>query len=58
MLLQNPKEFDRVAREWCVVYANGPRKHVGESSGGATAESIKRDAKLAKAAEQREELAA
>lgn len=40
MLIKNPKEFERVARDWAVKYAGAPRKYVGESSGGATAETI------------------
>ena len=40
MLIKNPKEFERVAREWAVKYAGAPRSYIGESSGGATAESI------------------
>jgi ubiquitin-conjugating enzyme (huntingtin interacting protein 2) len=40
MLIKNPREFERVAREWAVRYAGAPRKNIGEGSGGATAESI------------------
>ena len=40
MLIKNPKEFERVAREWAVKYAGAPRQFIGESSGGATDESI------------------
>jgi ubiquitin-conjugating enzyme (huntingtin interacting protein 2) len=40
MMIKNPKEFERVAREWAVKYAGAPRQHIGESSGGATAQSI------------------
>ena len=39
-MIKNPKEFERVAREWAVKYAGAPRQHIGESSGGATAQSI------------------
>jgi ubiquitin-conjugating enzyme (huntingtin interacting protein 2) len=41
MLLRNPKEFDRVAREWAVQHAGAPRKAAGEGSGGATTESLR-----------------
>ena len=40
MLIKNPKEFERVAREWAVRYAGAPKRNIGESSGGATASSI------------------
>ncbi|EZG16725.1 hypothetical protein H107_04331, partial [Trichophyton rubrum CBS 202.88] len=36
MLLSDPKEFERVAREWAVMHAGAPRRHTGEGSGGAT----------------------
>jgi len=39
-LIKNPKEFERQAREWAVKYAGAPKSFIGESSGGATAESI------------------
>lgn len=58
MLMRHPKEFERVAREWAVAHAGAPRKHFGESSGGATDESIRRNAQLSKEEEAREELAA
>lgn len=41
MLIRRPKEFERIAREWAVIYAGAPRKHSGESSGGATDESLR-----------------
>lgn len=40
MLIKNPKEFERVARDWAVKYAGAPRSHVGEGSGNATKETI------------------
>jgi len=40
MLIKNPKEFERVARDWAVRYAGAPKRNLGESSGGATAQSI------------------
>jgi len=52
MLIKNPKEFDRVAREWAVRYAGAPKRNIGESSGGATASSIEA---AEKESEQREE---
>jgi len=52
MLIKNPKEFERVAREWAVKYAGAPKKNIGESSGGATATSIEA---AEKESEQREE---
>ena len=51
MLIKNPKEFERVAREWAVRYAGAPKKNIGEGSGGATAESIEAE----KEAEHREQ---
>lgn len=36
MLLRSPKEFERVAQEWAVIYAGAPRKYAAEGSGGAT----------------------
>lgn len=53
MLLRKPKEFERVAREWAVLYAGAPRKHIGESSGGATDESLRQQE--LKAMEEEEE---
>lgn len=41
MLLRNPREFDRVAREWAVLHAGAPRKEAAEGSGGATAASLR-----------------
>ncbi|EFR00634.1 ubiquitin-conjugating enzyme E2 1 [Nannizzia gypsea CBS 118893] len=58
MLLTDPKEFERVAREWAVMHAGAPRRHTGEGSGGATDESIRKKALKAKEDEQREKLAA
>ncbi|KAK2877299.1 hypothetical protein FQN49_001250 [Arthroderma sp. PD_2] len=58
MLLSDPKEYERVAREWAVMYAGATRKYTGEGSGGATDESIRRKALKAKEEEQREKLAA
>lgn len=32
MLLKSPKEFERVAREWAVIYAGAPAKDTGRSA--------------------------
>ncbi|KAI1912131.1 Ubiquitin-conjugating enzyme E2 1 [Ophidiomyces ophidiicola] len=58
MLLRSPKEFERVAREWAVIHAGAPKKHVGESSGGATAASIRAKEIKSKKDQEQEELAA
>ena len=58
MLLRNPKEFERVAREWAVIHAGAPRRQIGESSGGATDESIRRQELRSREEEEREQLAA
>lgn len=42
MLLRQPREFERVARQWAVVYAGAPSNQTGEGSGGATDESLRR----------------
>lgn len=57
MLIKNPKEFERVAREWAVRYAGAPRKNIGEGSGGATAESIEAAEREAEDREQEANLA-
>ncbi|KAL4807739.1 ubiquitin-conjugating enzyme/RWD-like protein [Aspergillus unguis] len=56
MLLRNPKEFDRVAREWAAQYAGAPRQSGGEGSGGATAESLREQEKKEKEAREKEDL--
>jgi ubiquitin-conjugating enzyme (huntingtin interacting protein 2) len=58
MLLRNPKEFERVAREWAVIYAGAPKKYLGEGSGGATDESIRKQELRAKEDDERDQLAA
>lgn len=58
MLIRNPAEFEHVAREWAVKHAGAPRREIGEGSGGATAESIKRKAQQAKEREEKDKLAA
>jgi ubiquitin-conjugating enzyme (huntingtin interacting protein 2) len=58
MLMRNPKEFERVAAEWAVKYAGAPRKDRGETSGGATADSLKKRQRKSKEQEAAERLAA
>jgi ubiquitin-conjugating enzyme (huntingtin interacting protein 2) len=58
MLLRNPAEFEHVAREWAVKHAGAPKKEIAESSGGATAESIRRQQAQAKENENKVKLAA
>lgn len=41
MLMQRPKEFERVAREWAVIYAGASRTEAGESTRAATEEMQK-----------------
>ncbi|KAI4147013.1 MAG: hypothetical protein LQ340_005727 [Diploschistes diacapsis] len=53
MLMRHPKEFERVAAEWAEKYAGAPKRERGETSGGATAETIKKRQKKSK--EQEEE---
>lgn len=36
MMLHQPKEFDRVAREWNIIYAGAPSNSVGAGSAGGT----------------------
>ncbi|KZF19102.1 ubiquitin conjugating enzyme [Xylona heveae TC161] len=57
MLMRNPKEFDRVAREWAVKYAGAPKRERGEGSGGATGETLKQRERKSKEEEERERLA-
>ena len=57
MLMRNPKEFDRVAAEWAVKYADAPRKERGEASGGTAAETIKKRQRKSKEEEEAERLA-
>jgi ubiquitin-conjugating enzyme (huntingtin interacting protein 2) len=42
MLIRDPDQFNHVAREWAIMYAGAPRKDVGEGSGGATPETIRK----------------
>ncbi|GAD91889.1 ubiquitin-conjugating enzyme, putative [Paecilomyces variotii No. 5] len=57
MLLRNPREFERVAREWAVIYAGAPQKQVAEGSGGATTESMRQQEIRSKEEQERDELA-
>ncbi|KAJ9217168.1 hypothetical protein DTO166G4_1223 [Paecilomyces variotii] len=57
MLLRNPREFERVARQWAVVYAGAPKKQIAEGSGGATSESIRQQEIKSKEEQERDELA-
>lgn len=58
MLMRNPKEFEHVAKEWAISHAGAPRKQVGESSGGATDESVRQRDLRSKEDEAKEQLAA
>ncbi|KAF2205835.1 hypothetical protein GQ43DRAFT_436708 [Delitschia confertaspora ATCC 74209] len=58
MLIRNPAEFEHVARDWAVKYAGAPKREIAESSGGATAESLKRKAQQAKEKQEKDKLAA
>ncbi|KAK2734896.1 hypothetical protein FQN55_002465 [Onygenales sp. PD_40] len=58
MLIRNPKEFERVAKEWAVKFAGAPKTQIGESSGGATDESIRQQKQRSREEEEQEELAA
>ena len=55
--MRNPKEFERVAQEWAVKYANAPKKEKGENSGGATAESLERKAQKSRKEAEAERIA-
>lgn len=58
MLVQNPKEFERVAREWAFRFAGAPKIETGEGSGGATKETLKQVRQKSREEEERERLAA
>lgn len=57
MLTRRPKEFERVAQEWASLYAGAPKKQTGESSGGATGESIRLQELKSKEEQEQEDLA-
>ncbi|KAI9840276.1 MAG: Ubiquitin-conjugating enzyme E2 1 [Sclerophora amabilis] len=58
MLMRNPKEFERVAREWAVRHAGAPKKDRGEGSGDSSRESVKQREQRSREEEEREKLAA
>lgn len=58
MLLRNKGEFEYRARDWAARYAGAARRDRGESSGGATAESIRRKAQRAQEREEKSKLSA
>lgn len=58
MLLRNPKDFERVAREWAVLHAGAPKRQYAEGSGGATTTSLRQQAQKSKEEQEQEELAA
>lgn len=57
MLITDPKQYERVARDWAVRYAGAPKTYLGEGSGGATAQSIETAEKEAKERERKADLA-
>ena len=57
MLMRNPKEFQRVAAEWAIMYAGAPKRERGETSGGATTETMKKRQKKTKEQEEAERVA-
>ena len=57
MLMRNPKEFDRVASEWAVKYAGAPKRERGETSGGATSETLKKKQQKSKEEEEADRVA-
>jgi ubiquitin-conjugating enzyme (huntingtin interacting protein 2) len=57
MLMRNPKEFERVASEWAVKYANAPKRDRAETSGGATESTLKQRQKKSREEEEAERLA-
>ena len=56
MLMRNPKEFQRVAAEWAVLHAGAPKRERGETSGGATVETMKKRQKKTKEQEEQERI--
>lgn len=57
MYTKNKPEFDRVATEWAVKYANAPKRSTGEGSGSVTAESKKALKRKSKEEEEAERVA-
>ncbi|KAI9871397.1 MAG: Ubiquitin-conjugating enzyme E2 1 [Pleopsidium flavum] len=58
MLMRNPKEFDRVAREWAVKHAGAPKREKGEGSGGKSTETPRQREQRSREEEERARLAA
>lgn len=58
MLMRNPKEFERVAREWAVKHAGAPKRERGEGSGGASAETPRQREQRSREEEEKAKLAA
>lgn len=56
MLMQRPKEFQRVAQDWATRYAGAPKRQAAEGSGGATDESLRQAELLSKSAQENEDL--
>lgn len=57
MLLRNPEEFDRVARDWAANFAGAPSRDKGESSGAVSEDSLKAEELRAQKAAEEQELA-
>lgn len=57
MLMRNEKEYHRVAAEWAVKYAGAPKRERAETSGGATAESLRKRQKKSREQEEAERIA-
>ena len=57
MLMRNPREFQRVAAEWAVLYAGAPKRDRAETSGGTTLETMKKRQKKTKEQEEAERVA-
>jgi ubiquitin-conjugating enzyme (huntingtin interacting protein 2) len=36
-MIKSPKEYERIARQWCVQYAGAPKSMLGEGTGGSSA---------------------
>ncbi len=58
MLMRNPREFDRVAREWAVKHAGAPKRERGEGSGGSAVETPRQREQRSREEEERARLAA
>jgi len=58
MLMRNPKEFDRVARDWAHKHAGAPKRERGEGSGGTPSETPRQREQRSREEEERARLAA